>query len=120
MSRIASHTLKPGLTSLAILLALAILAVPAAAKAPVFNYPNRCEPTVGKGQQPPHIRAVCARSTTSSAPSVTPVADTRGGSDTGAFIAGSLVTFTVLVVGAMFVMVIRRGGPGEGRAAPQR
>ena len=119
MSRTASRTLKSGLVPLAIVLSLAILAAPAAAKAPVFNYPNRCEPTVGKGQQPPHIRAVCARSTTSTAPRTTPVADTRGGSDTAGFIAGSLVTFTVLVVGAMFVMVIRRGGPGEGRAAPQ-
>jgi hypothetical protein len=118
MSRTATRSLKPGLTSLAIVLALAILAVPAAAKAPVFNYPNRCEPTAGKGQQPPHIRAVCARSTTSAAPRATPAGGEHGGSDTAAFIAGSLVTFTVLVAGAMLAMVLRRDA-GEGRAEPQ-
>ena len=61
MRRTASRRLL-GPLALALMLALAVTAAPAAAKGPIQNYPNRCTAQAGKGPPPPHVRAFCAKS----------------------------------------------------------
>ena len=120
MRRTASRRLL-GPLALALMLALAVTAAPAAAKGPVQNYPFRCTAQAGKGPPSPHVRAFCAKS--GAGERLNPVGSSpspatgAGGGDGAGLVAGGVIAFTLILVGGM-VYTLRRGGSGGPRPAP--
>jgi hypothetical protein len=94
---------------LPLVLALMVLAVPAAAKGPVFNQPV-CPPTVGKASAPPrpNLRPPCARR------SVAGDRRSLNGADAGV-LAGGIAVLVLVIAGGMLVVTHRRDAPARPR-----
>jgi hypothetical protein len=107
MSRKNRRRRRWGVLPLALALAFVVVAVPAAAKGPVFNQ-SACTPTMGKvaTTPPPHVRAMCKRHQAAAEPSG------FNGADAGILAAGLSV---LVVAGGLLVATHRGDAPARPR-----